>query len=112
MVWHVNSALCLALGKLAAAPDKAPLPPFLLRPIVLYAPWPKAKAPALRELVAKGAYDLEAERQRFHVLIEEFSAKPLEGGWITHPVLGRLTGEQWSRLQAKHVDHHFRQFGV
>ena len=29
-----------------------------------------------------------------------------------HPFFGTLTGKQWGETQYKHVDHHFRQFGV
>lgn len=29
-----------------------------------------------------------------------------------HPVFGNFTKEQWGILQWKHLDHHFRQFGV
>lgn len=112
MAWHVNSALTLAVGTLSAARAKPPLPPALLRPIALYLPWPKGKAPALPELIANDTYDLEAERQRFHVLIEELAAKSLASTWLAHPSLGPMSGSQWSRLMAKHTDYHFRQFGV
>ena len=112
MAWHVNSALTLALGTLSAAPAKPPIPPALLRPMALYLPWPKGKAPALPELIANDSYDLEAERQRFHVLIEELAGKPLDSTWLPHPSLGRMSGTQWSRLMAKHSDYHFKQFGV
>jgi hypothetical protein len=34
-----------------------------------------------------------------------------EGGW-GRAVFGRLSGREWSRLQARHLDHHLKQFGV
>lgn len=112
MAWHVNAALTLSLGTLAAARATPPLPPALLLRMVLYLPWPKGRAPALPELIANGGYDPEAERQRFHVLIEEMAATPLDSAWIAHPGLGPMRGAQWSRLMAKHTNHHFTQFGV
>ena len=29
-----------------------------------------------------------------------------------HPFFGQLTADEWDKLQVKHLDHHFRQFGV
>lgn len=29
-----------------------------------------------------------------------------------HPYYGALNGEQWKRLNAKHLTHHFKQFGL
>lgn len=29
-----------------------------------------------------------------------------------HPLMGPFSYEQWGKLTAKHLDHHFRQFGV
>ncbi len=29
-----------------------------------------------------------------------------------HPFFGRLTPNEWARLQYVHMDHHFKQFGV
>jgi len=29
-----------------------------------------------------------------------------------HPFLGKLTPQEWGRINYKHLDHHFRQFGI
>jgi len=29
-----------------------------------------------------------------------------------HPFLGKLTAQEWGRINYKHLDHHFRQFGI
>jgi Protein of unknown function (DUF1569) len=112
MLWHLNSAMSLGLGKLRAAPMKSAIPLALMRPIVLYLPWPKGRAQTVPELLATGTYDFNAERVRFHALIEEFALKPLHFNWLDHPMFGHLSGPAWSRLAAKHTDHHLRQFGV
>ena len=36
--------------------------------------------------------------------------KPLDGSWPENPVVGPLTGREWSHLMHKHLDHHLRQF--
>jgi hypothetical protein len=88
-----------------------PLPKPLLRFIVLDLPWPKG-APALQVIRARGQHDLEAERARCLRLIDEFAARPLDGSWPLHPVLGAMTGDHYSRLQAKHFHHHLTQFSA
>jgi hypothetical protein len=112
MLWHINGGLSLGLGKLRAAKMKSPIPRPILVPFAMYLPIPKGKAPTVPEMKAQGKYDFNAERVRFHTLVEEFSLKPLHFNWLEHPVFGRLTGPQWSRIQARHVDHHLRQFGA
>ena len=62
--------MSLGLGKLRAAPMKSRIPLALLRPMALYLPFPKGKAKTLPELLATGTYDFNAERVRFHTLIE------------------------------------------
>ena len=111
MLWHVNGGLSMALGQIDVAPPRPPLPRRLMRWLVLNLPWPKG-APTLPPFVAKGAYDFNAERIRCLRLIEQLVSKPLDDDWPTHPSLGRMSGREASRLQAKHLDHHLRQFGV
>lgn len=112
MVWHLNASLAIGLGKLRAAPMKPPIPTVLLKPMALYLPFPKGKAKALPETIAPDDCNLDAERARFHQLIEEFSLKPLHVSWLSHPMVGPLNGPGWSRLQAKHIDYHLKQFAV
>jgi hypothetical protein len=45
-------------------------------------------------------------------LVEELAAKPLDSEWPASPTLGRMSGNDVSRLQAKHLHHHLTQFGV
>ena len=113
MLWHLAAGLDQCLGRLDAGGEKVPLsiPKPLWRLIVLNLPWPQG-APAPRALIAAGRYDLEAERARCLKLIDEFTARPLDGAWPVHPTMGRMSGEQFSRLQAKHINHHLTQFGA
>lgn len=74
---------------------------------------PGKNSPTAPGLVITDNRDLEKERARLSTLIQRFSS----GGpakCTTHPntFLGPLTPQEWSRLMYKHLDHHFRQFGV
>jgi hypothetical protein len=56
--------------------------------------------------------DFTAERRRCLQLVDEVASRELHSDWPDHPVFGRMTGEQVSRLHAKHLNHHLTQFGV
>ena len=113
MLWHLGAGLEICLGRLDAGGETLPfpMPRPLLRFIVLNLPWPKS-APTLRATKATQRYDPERERARCLKLLDEFTARPLDGPWPEHPTLGKLSGDQYSRLQAKHFNHHLTQFGA
>ncbi|RXG27908.1 DUF1569 domain-containing protein [Leeuwenhoekiella marinoflava] len=56
--------------------------------------------------------DFSTEKERLKSLIKSFHSLKNKKDWTPHPVFGNLTPEQWSKMQYKHLDHHFRQFGV
>jgi hypothetical protein len=111
MLWHVSDALALSLGEITVGSEKPPLPKGLLKFIVLNLPWGKG-GPTHPAFVAKKNYDFVAERERCLRLIGEVASMDLNGGWPNHPAFGRMTGQQVSRLHAKHLNHHLTQFGV
>lgn len=111
MLWHVGDSLAMSIGEITIPAMKPPIPRALLRFIVLNFPWGK-NAPTHPSLVAKQSHDFEAERARCLRLIDKVSAVDVNGEWPAHPAFGRLTGRQVSRLHAKHLDHHLKQFGV
>ena len=113
MLWHLSSALEMCLGRLDSGGESAPfpIPKSILRFAVLDLPWPQG-VPTLQALKAAKSYDFQAEQARCLKLIDEFTAKPIRDRWPEHPVLGTMSGNQYSRLQAKHFLHHLEQFGV
>ncbi len=57
--------------------------------------------------------DFHKEKEGLRHALERFG-KGGEGG-ITrqpHAFFGRLTPNEWARLEYAHIDHHFKQFGV
>lgn len=111
MLWHVNHGLEMTLGMVPAPPQKSPMPRALMKFVILNMPWPKG-APTLQGMVATTRYDFEEERSRCYRLLEGFAARGLHEAWPLHPMLGVLSGRDLSRLQAKHFEHHLKQFGV
>jgi hypothetical protein len=116
MLWHLNQSLRMPVGDVSFGPMRR-VPAWLkpaMRWMLLNAPWPKGRAPTYDEMRARAGtiYDFSAERDQLVALIARVAAMPLDGEWPLNPTLGPMTGEQWSQLQARHVDHHLRQFGV
>lgn len=111
MLWHVNQFLGAALGEVTLPAGKSPLPAPLMRFMLIRMPWPKS-APTNPGAIAKDTHDFEAERARCRELIGRFVQKPLESVWPSHPNFGKADGLFASRLQARHLDHHFKQFGA
>lgn len=74
-------------------------------------PWRKnlPTSPALR---AKEEKDLTTEKTKLKQLVNDFYACRSRTKWNPHPLFGKLTPEQWGKVQFKHLDHHLTQFGV
>ena len=56
--------------------------------------------------------DFSVEKKALAELISELYEQRGRDHWQPHPSFGKLTKEQWGKMQYKHLDHHFRQFGI
>ena len=112
MLWHVNCGIENALGRYHVEEIRLPLPHSVLKFFVLNFPWRRGKTPTAREFLAKAQYDFAAEKTRLLRLIDEVTARPLDAAWPNSSFMGPMTGRDWSRMGAKHLDHHVSQFGV
>jgi len=113
MLAHVNDTLRMSTGDLAVAPRKLLLrwPP--LKQLMIYVlPFPKG-VPTARELLARiDDAQFEQEAAAFPEMLERFASRPVDAPMPAHPAFGPLTRRAWGVLAYRHVDHHFRQFGV
>jgi hypothetical protein len=111
MLWHVNQFLSASLGEGTLQPQKSPMPAAVMKFFLLYMPWPRS-APTNKSAVASGQHDLETERAKCRELIAKFVGRPIDGDWPVDPSFGPVSGKFASKLQARHLDHHFRQFNA
>lgn len=112
MLWHLNCGLENSLGRYDVKDQKMPLPYVVLKFVVFNLPWRKGKTPTAPEFVARDRHDFAAEQARLLRLIDEVTAKPIDAEWPKSSFMGPMTGREWSRLGAKHLDYHLSQFGV
>ena|SRR5437016_9316490 len=111
MLWHCNQVLKTSLGDIKVVPRRPPFPIPVLKFMLYRMPWPHG-APTAPEYTADIPRDFEAERKESLDLIDRFVARKIEDGNWAPAVFGEISGREWSCLQARHLDHHLRQFSV
>ena len=111
MLWHCNQVLKTSLRDVQVAPRRPPFPVPVLKFMLFRMPWPHG-APTAPEYTTDVPRDFGAERKQCLELIDRFVARKIEEGGWGPAVFGEITGREWSGLQAKHLDHHLKQFGA
>ncbi len=110
MLWHCSQSMGQALGQVPSTLVRVPVPRSMMKFFVLNMPWPKG-APTAPELTAIKRYSFDTEHARCLQFLDAFTTKGIDAhDWGSSPAFGPLNGTEWSRLQAKHLDHHLRQF--
>lgn len=114
MLEHCEAPLKVALGELQLRQTFLGLLFGRMAKKQLLKPEPfKKNLPTVSEFVVKDTPDFMYEKQKLRSLIENFSTSNAETIVARkHPFFGKMTREEWGVLQWKHLDHHFRQFGV
>jgi Protein of unknown function (DUF1569) len=71
------------------------------------------KLPTSKKARINDSRDFEEEKAKLISLVKRFQKAGPEGlTKAPHPFFGKLTAAEWDKLNAKHLDHHLRQFGV
>jgi hypothetical protein len=114
MVCHLNDSFGVGAGTKYASPATSPLQRTLVKWIALRTsfPWPHG-LPTRPEMEQGGGgtppSDWDRDCSDLRRWINEFAACQKFG---THPIFGEMDRRDWLVWGYKHVDHHFRQFGV
>ncbi len=74
-------------------------------------PWRK-NLPTVKRFKQTEPADFPTEIAKLNSLIDEIGENRNKESWGDHPAFGKLTNEQWGKMQYKHLDHHLRQFGL
>lgn len=69
-------------------------------------------APTDKAFLVSNERDFQVELSHLLESIQTLSQGPAVITVHTHPFFGPMTDEDWGVLLFKHLDHHFRQFGV
>jgi hypothetical protein len=74
-------------------------------------PW-KKNLPTVKGFAIKEDKNFNDEKLQLVELLDELHSQKDQETWPDHPIFGRLSKEQWGKMQYKHLDHHLRQFGA
>jgi hypothetical protein len=112
MLAHLVNSLQMSIGELKVAAKPSPLRLALLRYLIIYwIPFPK-NVPTANELIGKNRNDWEKVHAELSRLIQRYRELENKKDWPEHPVFGKMTSEDWGAICYKHIDHHFKQFGI
>lgn len=114
MLSHCQAPIDVAFGNL---PLKAnvimQLLGKMLKNKIINSPEFKKNSPTAPSFIRTEHYDFETTKKE---LIEKVSKFATEGQAAiknqTHPFFGRMTYNEWDKLQYMHLDHHLHQFKV
>ncbi|QLG46025.1 DUF1569 domain-containing protein [Costertonia aggregata] len=112
MAWHCKYPLQLGIENKNTGKKGNPLIQlFFKKSMYNDKPWRK-NLPTAPQLKATEEKDYAIESVELRKLIKDFHELKNRNVWNPHPIFGKFTKEQWGQMQYKHLDHHFRQFGV
>jgi prephenate dehydrogenase len=72
----------------------------------------KAPVDMNQQYFGTASADLASEKTNLVELLKQVIASPDDSVLQSHPMYGKLNGNQWGRFMYVHLDHHLRQFGV
>jgi hypothetical protein len=111
MLAHLQAPLGVPMGKHQL---KGNMLFRLMAPLVkkqLYSDKPfRRNLPTDKTFKIAGQREFETEKQQLINLINCFTEENITND--VHPLFGKMTLQQWSNSNWKHVDHHLQQFGV
>lgn len=111
MLCHVSDQLRVALGDLPTKRHGSYVTGQLARWYAIHTPfpWPRGRVRTSPEMLTAKPAAWDADVSACAELVARFGR---ERPPAAHPRFGRLTAREWGILAAKHLDHHFTQFGV
>lgn len=114
MCAHCQVALRVALGELELQRSLIGVlfGGLARRKLLSRKPWGR-NLPTAPEFRITGSRDFAREHAALVDLVRRFGGGgPSKLTQKPHPFFGKLTAEEWSTLQWRHLDHHLTQFGV
>ena len=112
MVAHLGSAMQMAQGELKVTPKNLPIRHWPLKQLIVYwLPFPRG-APTAPELMIGEPGEWAEGIARLRSRIDQFGSRKPDKPFPIHPAFGKMTPKAWGVLVYRHIDHHFKQFGV
>ena len=111
MLWHCQFPVKIGIENEAKGNGNVFVRLFFKKSMYNDKPWRK-NLPTSPALKAKEEKDVFTEKAKLKQLVNDFYECRSRTKWNPHPLFGKLTHEQWGKMQYKHLNHHLTQFGV
>jgi hypothetical protein len=112
MLAHCAAGMEAGLGDLPVKPKKTPFNFFPMNKLVIYwMPWPK-NAPTAPELLLQNEPNFAEAKARFQKSLDRFVSAGPGYPHAPHAAFGKISANDWAALTYRHIDHHWRQFGL
>jgi len=112
MLWHVSAQIKIGLGDIPAKPYfNEVIRRIALKTFGLTIPWAKGLMTA-KEMKNEDPASFDVEMDNFLITFDRMITKQEGHKFSPHPIFGNMSREEWGKVAYKHIDHHFRQFGV
>jgi hypothetical protein len=113
MLCHCTKAMQMPTGEIRPKPEAIRFLGQFLKKAVLGEGQFRKNSPTSNELKITGQHEFDIEKQNFLRAFEKLT-KGGEAGVVAekHPFFGKMKPQEWGRINYKHIDHHFSQFGV
>jgi hypothetical protein len=112
MLAHCTAAMRMVLGELPVKGVLMGLIGWMFKKVIFEEKPFRKNVPTAPEFTCTERLDFAMEKERFLAAFGRLAQGPAAIRCHRHPFFGTLTGEEWGLLTCKHLDHHFRQFGV
>jgi hypothetical protein len=114
MICHLDDSFRVGTGEKFASPASNFFTKSVVRWVALRTsmPWPqgaKTRPEVEQGLGGTPPMDWESDRARLRKTMADFAGRSTFG---SHPLFGEMSHSDWLIWGYRHVDHHFRQFGV
>jgi len=112
MLEHCAGGMLAGLGELPLKPKNSPLRFAPVAKLVIHVlPFPKS-APTAPELIPAKEPDFEQAKKSFAKALDKFIAQGPNGKFEPHAAFGNINASDWGTLTYRHIDHHWKQFGI
>lgn len=111
MVWHCQYPLKVAIENKKAGNGNLLVRLFFKKSMYNDKPWRK-NLPTSPQLKTTEDKNLKIEAEKLKQFTIQTHDLKTRNDWNPHPLFGKLTKEEWGKMQYKHLDHHLTQFGV
>lgn len=113
MLSHCIAPIDVAFGDLELKTN--PIMAFLgkiMKNKIINSPEFKKNSPTAPAFIKTGTYDFTATQNELINKIQKFTTGTQVIKTNKHPFFGKMSTEDWDKLQWKHLDHHLRQFNM